>query len=279
MTPLHKRVGLALAFSPRLKSILGEVAYHLPNLGEELSLVHVGPPDEERKAYLNTLLPEFGFSPERIHVEWEEGDPSNALNNAIDKLNLNLLVAGALEKEKPLRYYLGTVAHNLVRTASSSLLLLTTPEEVGTPFRRIVVVVDYTESSLIALGRALRLAARERADKVWVLRVVSDYGTAMAMADNVRGDKMSEYRSRPLREEQMMLRDLIDAAGSSFVSVEPVCIEGTTGLAAAEFARDHDADLLVMPSSSRRAHFFERLFPSDMEWVLREIPCNLWVVR
>jgi hypothetical protein len=34
-----------------------------------------------------------------------------------------------------------------------------------------------------------------------------------------------------------------------------------------------------MPSSSQTSHFFERLFPSDMEWVLREIPCNLWVAR
>ena len=40
-----------------------------------------------------------------------------------------------------------------------------------------------------------------------------------------------------------------------------------------------NAELLVMPSAGGSGHFFERLFPSDMEWVLREIPCTLWVIR
>ena len=48
---------------------------------------------------------------------------------------------------------------------------------------------------------------------------------------------------------------------------------------AATYAHDVDADLLVIPSERSHAGFLERIFPSDVEWVLREIPCNLWVVR
>lgn len=276
---LYKRVGLAVAFSPRLKSLLGEVAYHFPHLGENLSLLHVGKADDMKRNHLTELLLFHGLSPDHIGVEWLEGDPKDELHDSIDRLGLDLLIAGALEKENPIRYYLGSVAHNLVRNASSSLLLLTTPDEAGTPFNRLVVVVDYTESSLIALGRALRLAARERSSVVYVLRVVSDYGNAMVMANGTPGERPADYTLRTLREEKEMLRDLVDAAGASLVPVEQVCIEGTTGLVAAEFAREQKADLLVMPSSSHRSHFLERLFPSDMEWVLREIPCNLWVVR
>src|SRR5690606_17463082 len=105
----------------------------------------------------------------------------------------------------------------------------------------------------------------ERAERVDVVRVLSSYGEAMVTADGMRRERAHTVQAAELREEQARLRDFIDAAGRAHVPVEPVCVEGRPGVAVAAYAREHRADLLVMPSSAGFGHFFERLIPSDME--------------
>lgn len=217
--------------------------------------------------------------PEETDIYWMDGSPAAAILRAVDQFGIDLLLAGALEKERPLRYYLGSVAHDLVREAPCSLLLLTEPRTEPLPIRRIVMVTDFSEQSLIALTKAIRLAEREEAEQVFVIRVLSEYGNAMILSEGVRRERAQSYRNLNREQEQEQLQNLIDAAGYTSVNIEARCVEGHTGYVAAQFARKHKADLLVMPSAGQHGHFFERLFPSDMEWVLREIPCNLYVAR
>jgi nucleotide-binding universal stress UspA family protein len=276
---LYRHLGVAVAFSPRLETLLAETAYRAPFLAARLSLIHAGAPTPEKEARLREAMQWAGL-PGETGIYWMSGAPPDAaILNAVEAHNIDLVLAGALEKERPLRYYLGSVARNLVREAPCSLILLTEPQVRPEPIRRVVVITDYSEQALIALTRALRLAEQEEAEQVFVLRVLSQYGTAMALSEGVRRDRARAYQIATRAEEEALLQDLVDAAGRSHVPIEARIIEGHTGHIAAQFAREHQADLLVMPSANRHSHFFERLFPSDMEWVLREIPCSLWVVR
>lgn len=276
---LYQHLGVAVAFSPRLHALLAEAAFHAPHFASRLSLIHAGAHTPEKEARFREALLETGL-PEDTPIHWgEHGTPEEAILRAVEKRQVDLLLAGALEKERPLRYYLGSVAHNLVREAPCSLLLLTEPSTEPAPVRRIVVVTDYSESALIAFGKALRFASSEEAEVVHVIRVLSEYGEAMVLSEGLRRERAQAYQRRTLEEEQALLADFVAAAGRHEVPVEPHVIEGRTGFVAAQFTREHRADLLVMPSASRHSHFFERLFPSDMEWVLREIPSNIWVAR
>jgi nucleotide-binding universal stress UspA family protein len=276
---LYDHLGLAFAFSPRLDALLAEAAYRRHYLGARLSLIHAGSATLDQVARLEEAVRMAGLPPD-TPVHWmPEGAAHEAILEAVSAQGIDLLLAGALEKERPIRYYLGSVAHRLVREAPCSLLLFTEPRLTPQPLRRIVVVADYSEGALVALAKALRLAAREHAERVYVLRVLSAYGDAMVLAEGVRRERVRTYRRNRLTKEMALLRDFAAAAGHSTVPVELQCIEGHAGLATAQFARRVDADLLVMPSTNDQGHFFERLFPSDMEWVLREIPCNLWVAR
>ncbi len=275
---LYKHLGAAVAFSPRLEALIAEVANLTPKLAAKVSLIHAGSHSAEKEARLREAMEGVGL-PEETEVHWVGGAPDSAILGAVEASGIDLLVAGALEKERPLRYYLGSVAHNLVRDASCSLMLLTDPQLVPAPIRRIVVVAEYTDGALTALRKAIRLADVEDAEKIIVIRVLSQYGSEMLMTQGVRRERASAYESAGRAEEESMLQDFVDAAGQTRIPIQTQFIEGDTGYIAAQFSRKHDADLLVMPSSDRHGHFFERLFPSDMEWVLREIPCNLWVVR
>ena len=275
---LYQHVGVAVAFSPRLGALLAEAAFHRPHFAERLSLVHAGAHAPEKEAQFREAL-RTATLPEDTPIHWMGGPPDEAILKAVEQHQIDLLMAGALEKEAPLRYYLGSVAHDLVREAPCSLLLFTEPRLEPAPMRRIVVVTDYSESALVAFVKALRFADAEGAEVVYPIRVLPQYGDAMVLADGVRRERAKAYQQRTLAEEEALLRDFVDAAGQRTVAVEPVVVEGRSGLAAAKFTRERGADLLVMPSASHHSHFFERLFPSDMEWVLREIPCTIWVAR
>lgn len=275
---LYNHLGAAIAFSPRLDAVLAEAVHHADVFSSRLSLIHAGSDTPEKEARLREAMQKAGI-PEDTNIYWRSGPPASAILSAVEQFDIDVLMAGALEKERPLRYYLGSVAHDLVRESPCSLLLLTEPRTEPKPVRRIVMVTDFSEHSLIALSKAIRFAEREGAERVFVIRVLPEYGLAMLLSEGVRRERARSYTDAHRTREQEQLQNLIDAAGYNSVSVEPRCIEGHTGYVAAQFARQEEADLLVMPSIGSHGHFFERLFPSDMEWVLREIPCNLYVVR
>ena len=52
---------------------------------------------------------------------------------------------------------------------------------------------------------------------------------------------------------------------------------GATGLAASDFVRSVEADLLVVPLPKSRETVQQ--LPSNIAWVSDVIPCNLWIVR
>ncbi len=277
---MYRHIGVAVGFSPTLAPLLAETARHALNFDERLSVIHAGSQSLEKEDQLRTAIARSGL-PEDTPILWTSGkSPEHALLRAIDEHEIDMLIAGALDQENAFRYYLGSVARDLARRAPCSLLLFTRPSKKPEPFRRIVVITDYSEAAAIALGRAERLAAREEAQQIYVLRVLSTYGEAMVLSEGVSREERRHYHEHHREEETSLLHDFIDAAGRSATSVEAVLLEGHPGRVTSQFAQDNNADLLVMPSlGSHQPHFFERLFPSQMEWVLREIPCPLWIVR
>ncbi len=275
---LYRHIGISVAFSPRLEALLREGARLSAVMAERVSILHVGPATPEKEGRLADLLGECGY-PAATEVHWIEGDPASALPDAAEKSGLDLIVAGALEREQSLRYFLGSVARNLVREAPSSVFLFTEPGVKPEPMRRIVFFTDFSEHSLIALAKTIRFAALEKAEKIFVLSVQPEFGDAMVFSDGVRRDKARNYYNASMDAGKALLRDFVDAAGDSRTPVETYCLSGHGGQVTADFVRRQQADMLVMPSPDVGGHIFERIFPSDMEWILREIPCNLWVVR
>lgn len=274
---LYRHIGVAVAFSPRLPAILAEAAQHLGQLAPQVSLIHAGKHTADVELRLQTAAAEAGL-PDDTTVIFEEGAPDDAILRAVERYEVDLLVAGVLEREHPIRYYLGSVGRNLVREAPCSLLLFPEPRVNPAPFRRMVFVTDFSETSQIALARAVRLAELESAEVLYVLRVIPEYGAA-ATVD--RGTAVPEKGAavHSLAEETALLRDFVDAAGKTRVPIRAECIQGHAGVVASQLVQSVDADLLVMPTGSPLSHIFTRIFPTDMEWVLREIPCNLWVAR
>ena len=269
----YRRIAVASTFSPRFKQVIAEARRIRDRFGSELNLIHVGRQTEETTRKFREALAELEL-PQDSAVHYREGDPAEAILTAARENDIDLLMAGALEKEVILRPFLGDVARRLVRKASCSVLLFTKPEQEPKALKQIVFVTDYSEHAREALKQTFHLAETESCERLYVIRVYTTFDQARA---GLTGEAEGTERRRTFEEEETALEEFILGAGHTEVPVEARCLRGNTGFAASDFVQSVNADLLAVPVPKHDAGDAE--LPSHIAWITDVIPCNLWVIR
>jgi nucleotide-binding universal stress UspA family protein len=271
----YKTVGVASTFSPRFVHVLAEAKRIRDRFDAELDLIYVGDRTDETVHRFGDVLGQLNL-PLDSRIYYESGDPADSILTAIRKHKVDLIVAGALEKEVVFHPFLGDVARRLVREAVSSVMLFTHPETDPKPVRRIVFVTDdsYSEKAVAALQLVFHLAAAEEVEKLFVIRVVTTFEEARASRKSRKqGSAVPDNQS----EAEAALEKFVLSAGQTDVPIEIRYIRGNTGLAAADFVQSVEANLLVvslpLPSGG------ETGLPPNLAWLTDVIPCNLWVIR
>jgi nucleotide-binding universal stress UspA family protein len=273
--PSYKTIAVASTFSPRFVQVLSEAKRIRDRFDSQLSAIYVGECSDDttkrfRDAFAQVELPHDS------RVLYQEGkDPAAGILQALSDNKIDMIVAGALEKEVVLRPFLGNVARRLVREAKCSVMLFTKPEVEPRPLRRIVFMADYSELAQKALGATLRLAAAENCECLFVIRVYTTFDEARAAIAADQSDGLP--RALTFEEEEKALEEFILAAGPTSVPIEARCVRGNTGFAASDFVQSVEADLLAVPIHSSD-NPQERL-PNHIAWITDVIPCNLWVIR
>jgi nucleotide-binding universal stress UspA family protein len=276
----YKTIAVASTFSPRFKQVLAEAKRIQERFSANLHLIFVGERNEEIAKKFSDTLGELKL-PLDSKIHYEKGDPAEAILHALAREKIDVIVAGALEKEVVLHPFLGNVARRLVREARCSVMLFTTPAVKPKPLRRIVFVADYSDTRLEALKRILRFAAAESCERLYVIRIITTFDQARA---SIRGNakRPGGNAKRPAKpsgddEEEEALEKFVLSAGVTDVPIEARCIRGNTGLAASDFVQSVKADLLVVPLKKDAGE--TQQLPSNIAWVTDVIPCNLWVIR
>ena len=265
----YKAIAVASTFSPRFEQVLSEAKRIRDRFGSELSLIYVGERNEKTAQIFRDALMQLQL-PGDSTIYYRQGDPAEAILKALADNDVDLVVAGALEKEVILRPVLGNVARRLVREAGCSVLLFTKPEREPKPLRQIVFIADYSEHGQQAFKKALGLAAAEACERLYVVRTYTTFDEARASLRADAGDSAPRPRTFALEE-------FILAAGQTDVPIEARCLRGNTGFAASDFVQSVEADLLVVPVQTS-GPTGERL-PNHIAWITDVIPCNLWVIR
>jgi nucleotide-binding universal stress UspA family protein len=158
------------------------------------------------------------------------------------------------------------VAATLGRSAAVPVLIVPSrqaaPQTSGAPFKKIVVAVDFTVASAIALRVATELIAQTdaRGTVVHALSyqspMVFSGGEAFGVIDDLIGQTA---------QAETRLRGVIPAAASH--RVKPRVIAGAAGQAILDVAAEVDADLVVM-GVPRRHRLGEVLFGSTFRTVV-----------
>src|SRR5437016_2140970 len=269
----YKAIAVASTFSPRFKQVLSEAKRIRDRFSSDLRVIYVGERNEETTKKFSDVLAQLHLPSDSI-IHYEQGDPAEAILRVIADNNIDMIVAGALEKEVVLHPFLGNVARRLVREAACSVMLFTRPEVKPRSLRRIVFVADYSDHALQALKTTLPLASVESCERLYVIRIITTFDEARASrrADAGNGDKPKSDE-----DEEDALEKFVLSAGATDVPIETRCIRGNTGLAASDFAQSVEADLLVAPVETNEDA--SRQLPNNIAWITDVIPCNLWVIR
>lgn len=271
---VYKKIAVASTFSPRFEQVLSEAKRIRDRLGSSLSLIYVGEETDETTKKFAAILNRLKL-PNDSPVHYGRGDPGDGILQAITDNNVDLIIAGALEKESALHPFLGNVARRLLREAPCSVVLFTHPEVEPKPLRRIVFVVNYSDHAQRAFRETVRLAEAESTEFLYAIRVYTTFDEVRAstFVDNGGGAP----RPRTFDEEEAALEKFVLASGDTKVPIDARCIRGNTGFAASDFVKAVEADLLVVPVHKDQ-NSKERL-PNHLAWIADVIPCNLWLVR
>jgi len=263
----YKIIAVATTFSPRFKQVFAEAKRIRERFPADLHLIYVGERNDETAKKFSDALTELHLPADSM-IHYEQGDPAEAILRAIVREKIDVIVAGALEKEVVLHPFLGNVARRLVREAPCSVMLFTKPAVKPTPLRRIVFVADYSDHGLQALKGTLPLAAAESCERLYVIRIITTF-------DQARASTRAHTKSDD--DEEDALERFVLSAGSTEVPIEVRCVRGNTGLVASDFVQSVKADLLVVPMQTKGKP--SRSLPSNIAWITDVIPCNLWVIR
>ncbi|MFN2508084.1 MAG: universal stress protein [Chthoniobacterales bacterium] len=276
--PPYQRIAVASTFSPRFEQVLAEAKRVRDRLGRELNLIYVGEKNEETVSRFAQALAAMELPADSL-IHYHQGSPADAILEAVRANAVELLVAGALEREVVLRPFLGNVARRLVREAPCSLMLFTKPEREPKPLRRMVFFVpEYSEHAQRAVQCTMQLAVKEQCEMLYVIRVYTTFDAARATlrANPAIEEAADEPVARTLDEEEDALEEFIAAAGGSEVPLEARCIRGNTGFALSDFVQAVEAHLLIVPVETAAG---SGELPADIAWVTDVIPCNLWIIR
>ena len=268
----YKTIAVATTFSPRFKRVLAEAKRIRDRFAAALHLIHVGKATQETPKKFSDVLAELGL-PADSPIHYEEGDPAESILAVLEREKIDMLIAGALEKEIVLHQFLGNVARRLVREANCSVMLFTHPQKNPKPLRRIVFIADHSKDQLHALKKTLLLAEAESCERLFVIEIITAFDEARASIE----DPNARSANKPKHAGEDALDELVLSAGATEVPIETRSIRGATGLAASDFVRSVEADLLVVPLPKNRGSVQQ--LPSNIAWVSDVIPCNLWVIR
>ena len=280
MIPVIRKIGLAVAFSPRIEALLAETARLKKMWDAELLLIHVGDRKDDLEQRLQQLLVSAGLGADSsVKIFWENGKPSERILSTCRKERIDLLIAGALKKENIVQYYLGTVARKIVRKADCSVLLLTNPSKPSRPFRNVVVNAEDSPFVEEAIITACHIGLKDKADWLHVVREIKLYGLAMTVSEQYSEDEYENVRQNLVKDEIANVEKILQRIPHEGLKVNIKLVSGKSGFELAKFAQRKQADLLVVGAPPRKFSLFDRVFTHDQEYLFADLPCNLLIIN
>jgi len=272
-------IAVAIAFSPRLEAILSESKRIVDVLKSNLILIHIGDKTAEKEEQLDKLLSRFNYDKNAARIIWMDGDPVETILS-LCKLNIvDLLIIGALEKENIVKFYLSSIARSISRKAKCSVLLLTNPSKEEDKVKKIIVNGTDNPKTIHTLNTALYVAKKFGVKEIKVVKEIDTPALAMTMADNNTKPEASKIKKDFNDNESKRLHSIIERSNPESVIVNERIIGGKPGYAISKYARDKNADLLVINSPDTQLNLLDRIFTHDIEYILADLPCDVLIVH
>jgi nucleotide-binding universal stress UspA family protein len=274
-----KKIAVAIAFSPRLEAILAESKNLQDIYDAQMLFIHVGEKNLQQEQYLKHLLHRFNLEKEENILLWEEGDPVEIILEKCKEHDIDLIVAGAMEKESLLKYFIGSIARKICRRAKCSVLMLREPSLKPKALNKIVVEGSDHLKTVHTIETAIYVAKRSGSNEVKIVQESDISKMALIRSENM-GDKETKMQKEKLfKEENEKLEQILKCTDCGDLKVNIDRMDGKPGYVISNFAREQKADLLMLNSPDTKLNFLDRVFPHDIEYALANLPCDLLIVH
>jgi len=273
-----QKIGLAIAFSPTAEAMLAEAVRLAQLFSAELVLVHVGNHGSEEEQKIAQLAQAVNLK-SVYKIVWRHGDPVKEILKACHEEQIDLLVAGALRKEKMVNHYVGSVARAIMRKADCSVYMVNNPSVTPQPNQQIVVNAEDSAYVERAIAIGCRMAELEKSSWVHIVRELKLLGLTLTANAQSTEEEYSNYKQSLMQEEINSVEKILSSISHEKIKINIKMLSGKSGFELCKFVERKQADLLVVGAPPRRLSFFDRVFPHDLEYVFAELPCNLLVVN
>ncbi len=230
--------------------------------------------DDAKKLWADRVATTPGAAAATLDVRI--GRAADGILQATREAKADLLVLGAHAPGES-NVGFGTVATACVRGAEGDVLLVREGQKGA--FRRIVACVDFSETSAVALERAVSLATQDGA----ALHVVHVFDAPWHRL-HYRGPTPQSAPTFQVEYRELLARKLKGFAGEvgadlGFLKPEFVLFDaGTHRHGISEYAKDVSADLVVMGTRGK-SNVRDLLLGSTAERTLRKAACSVLAVR
>jgi nucleotide-binding universal stress UspA family protein len=276
---MFKRLCLAIAFSPRFEALLAEAARFTQVFNGHLTVLHVGQLADQQTQTIRTTLLKYGLEENRYEIVCDTGDPIKVILQTCHKQEIDLLIAGALQKEKIFQYYLGTIGRTILRKSKCSVLMLTNPSMEKNSWDNIAALAEDSPFIKEALVAACEMGTLMQTKWLHIVRELKMYGLTLSASEHATEDQYNSLRQQLVKTEIDQAEQLLQDIPHSGIKINIKVVSGKSGFELARFAERKKANLLVVGAPGRKFYFIDRLFRHDLEYIFADMPCNLLVVH
>lgn len=276
-----KSIGIGVAFSPNLKANLFEAARLAVFFESKLFLIHVGDPSEDKIKALKIILAPFKKDALDYEVIFKMGNPVDVILKTTEEQNIDLLILGALQQERFIKYYLGSIARKLTRKAKCSILLLIKPSVNRVPCQHIVVNGLKDPKTERTIASAFYVANQLQAEKITIVEEIKQEEIKIKVDDDISLRRTNIIKERIKLRENARIKDIIAHIPKEYtenITIKTQPIFGQQGYSIGHYAQISRADLLVMNAPTKMT-FWDRLFPHDIEHILTELPTDVLILQ
>jgi nucleotide-binding universal stress UspA family protein len=259
MSGAYNHIAVASTFSPRFRAVLAEADRIARRLDSPLSVIHAAAEHEEAIARFFEALQDLDRAGS-TGVLWSVAEsPIEAILSACRRNEIDLLMAGALEREGEHRNFVGGVARGLLHNMPCDLLLLPNPAEEPKARSKMVVDVNLQDPSIPYLNRACEIASRLGIQEMVFTGIVTPFDEARVSRS---GERLDEEK----------LAAILDQADGFHGDIDFRLLRSNTGFSVCDFLQDSGADFFV---AGVRETDNQRRLPARLDWLLQVIPTNV----
>lgn len=279
MSNVFNKLAVAVTFSPTSIALLKETV-RLKNLfNAELLIIHSGLRNADTEKRLTALIEKAGLDLNKIKIDMVKGEPGNAILRSSKSNNVDLIIAGALEKENIIKYYVGSVARKIMRDSDCSVLIFKSPSEKPTGFKKFYIEVDFAAGSEMTIKKSFEFAKMEIAQEFVLIRDYKVYGLMGSVIEFGEINSFDKVREKIQNEEEEKMKIFIKELNLKGLNIKTVYLYGREGLTARNYAIKNKADIFVVNAPTIKLHLLDRIFPHEQEYSFEYLPSNLLIIK